>query len=209
MMGAYEVTQGQWKAVMGDNPSVPEQGDDLPVSNVSRGDAVAFAEQLSRREGKKYRLPTEAEWEYACRAGARTAFQWADDPGAGKGWCNGADITFKESNPVRPPPTFNWVDGYVNTSPVGVFKPNAWGLYDMHGNVVEWCSDWYDEYPPGDAVDPRGPTGPPAGRNPPLGVLRGGVFNAPPRNCRAAYRRTDTPALRSSSLGFRACLEVE
>src|SRR5580693_9325410 len=108
------------------------------------------ANGLSQKEGKSYRLPTEAQWEYACRAGTQTAYPWGDNPDDGAGWANCADLTLKDKFPdtfpgdyastgVRKVVAFNWKDGFVFTSPVGSFKPNAWGLYDMIGNVWQWC----------------------------------------------------------------------
>jgi formylglycine-generating enzyme required for sulfatase activity len=113
-----------------------------PVTCVSWDDATAFCQWLSREDGRTYRLPTEAEWEYACRAGTDTLFFWGDDPDAGEGYLNAADET---GTPDGRSWThkFNFKDGYAATSPVGRFKPNAFGLHDMLGNVWEWCSDWY------------------------------------------------------------------
>ena len=142
-LGVYQVTQSQYAAVMGNNPSYfrgedlpAESRGDLPVESVSWFDAVAFCKKLSAKEGKTYRLPTEAEWEYACRAGSTAPF-------AGDGDIN--DIGW-----------YQWNSGEM-THPVGLLQPNDWGFYDMQGNVWEWCSDWYAPYPPGDATDPTGP----------------------------------------------------
>ena len=133
LMATTAVTQAQWSAVMGSNPS-KFHGDNRPVETVSWNDAVAFCEKLSAKEGKHFRLPTEAEWEYACRAGTQTAF----------GGTNNLD-------------EMGWHKDNSNdqTHPVAQKKPNAWGLYDMQGNVHQWCSDGYGPYG-GDAVDPKG-----------------------------------------------------
>jgi formylglycine-generating enzyme required for sulfatase activity len=121
-----------------------EQTDLHPVVNVSWNDAVAFAKWLGRKEGKTYRLPTEAEWEYACRAGTMTRYFPGDDAEALAEVGNVADATTREKHP-----DWTWTiaarDGFVYTAPVGRYHPNAWGLHDMHGNVWEWCWDWYEK----------------------------------------------------------------
>ena len=135
-----------------------EQTDLHPVVNVSWNDAVAFAEWLGKKEGKTYRLPTEAEWEYACRAGTTTRFFCGDDAEGLAEVGNVADGTAKAKHP-----DWTWAiaaqDGFVYTSPVGHYPPNAWGLHDMHGNVREWCWDWYggDFYKSSRVDDPAGP----------------------------------------------------
>ncbi len=178
-IGTTEVTQAQWKAVMGARRGRFE-GDDLPVEDVSWNDAVAFCQKLSKAEGKTYRLPTEAEWEYACRAGAAGRFA-ADDLDA-----------------------LAWYDDNSEgrTHPVAAKKPNAWGLYDMHGNVAEWCADYYAPYPPGDAADPAGP---PEGK---ARVVRGGSFASFDRGCRSASRSSARPAYQMKVIGLRVVLEL-
>ena len=178
-----EVTQGQWKAVMGSNPS-HFKGDGLPVEQVSWNDAQEFIRKLNQREGgKKYRLPTEAEWEYACRAGTTTRFYFGDSEGkfGEYAWCD---------------------DNSGNrTHSVAKKKPNAWGLYDMHGNVWEWCQDWYGDYPSGSVTDPNGPSiG--AGR-----VSRGGSWRDRPGSAVSAYHRWRDPDSRDNFLGFRLLRE--
>src|SRR6185295_12837821 len=121
-IGKYEVTQEQWQAVMGDNPS-NFKGANLPVEKVSWNDAQDFLLKLNARDGYTYRLPTEAEWEYACRAGSMGDFAGELD-----------DVAWYDKNSGS------------KTHPVGQKRPNVWGLYDMHGNVSEWCSDWYLEF---------------------------------------------------------------
>lgn len=178
-MGATEVTQGQWKAIMGSNPSY-FKGDNLPVEQVSWNDCQDFIRKLNSKEGgNKYRLPTEAEWEYACRTGSKTRFCFGDsDSRLG-------DYAWYSNNSSS------------STHSVAQNKPNAWGLYDMHGNVWEWCQDWYGDYPFGHVTDPEGPS---SGSD---RVSRGGSWNSFAWFCRSAFRRSLTPGNRSSLLGFR------
>jgi len=202
-----EVTQGQWAKVMGTNPrGFGNGGDELPVEMVSWLDAVGFCNALSEKEGLRpayrvigesvtwdreadgYRLPTEAEWEYACRAGTQTAFYTGE-------------ITYKK---CRADPAldragwFCWNSPW-NTHPVGRKEANAWGLHDMHGNVWEWCWDRYDAYPSGVATDPVGPS---SGS---YRVYRGGSWSYHARSCRSANRSRNSPGIRGSNLGFRLC----
>jgi formylglycine-generating enzyme required for sulfatase activity len=185
-MGVYEVTNIKWKQVMGNVPSKWKQ-DDRPVEQVSWDDAVEFCRKLSampeeRKAGRVYRLPTEAEWEYACRAGTKTAYSFGDDESLL------GDFAWFRDNSNR------------SVNLVGQKKPNPWGLYDMHGNVWEWCSDWYGDYPADGATDPRGP---PSGS---FRVRRGGSCSNAARDCRSAYRSRDYPSLRFNYLGFRLAL---
>ncbi|MDM8550268.1 SUMF1/EgtB/PvdO family nonheme iron enzyme, partial [Desulfobacterales bacterium HSG2] len=177
-MGKYPVTQEQYEAVTGENPSC-FRGANRPVSEVSWNDAVAFCEKLSRRTGKTYRMPTEAEWEYACRAGTTTPFHF------------GETITPKLAN-------YNYNCG--KTTDVGTFPPNAFGLCDMHGNIWEWCRDWFDDYPSGHVIDPEGPS---SGSN---RVKRGGSWSGSAGSCRSAGRGRDSPGRRSNALGLRLVL---
>ena len=146
LLGVHEVTQGQWQAVMGTTPwkgkEFVKEGDDYPATYVSWHDAVEFCRKLSEKEGLEYRLPTEAEWEYACRAGTTTAYSFGDDASE-----LGEYAWYREN-------ARNVGQKYAHT--VGQKKPNPWGLYDMHGNVWEWCSDWYGDYPSGSVTDPQG-----------------------------------------------------
>ena len=158
-LGKYEVTQAQYEAVMGTNPSSEEFiGADMPVNEVEWDDAKEFCQKLTEMvkaagklpEGYEYALPTEAQWEYACRAGTTTAFN------------NGTNISSEEQLWWgQPCPNLDEVGWYCGDSdytlhPVGQKKPNAWGLYDMHGNVFEWCSDWFGDYPTSAVTDPVG-----------------------------------------------------
>jgi formylglycine-generating enzyme required for sulfatase activity len=194
-LGVTEVTQGQYEKVMGTNPSyfqkrVIRKSDSsmYPVEQVSWEDAVEFCKRLSdlpeeKAASRVYRLPTEAEWEYACRAGSKTAYSF------GEGSKSLGD--------------YAWFDGNSNTQthPVGEKKANAWGLYDMHGNVWEWCSDWYGEYPKGAVSDPVGP------REGSYRVDRGGGWSYGAAYCRSADRDRFLPSGRGNYYnGFRVAL---
>jgi formylglycine-generating enzyme required for sulfatase activity len=180
------------------NPGFP-QTDEHPVVNVSWNDAVAFCEWLSRKEGKTYRLPTEGQWEYACRAGTMMRYYSGDDSETLAQVGNVADATAKAKFPSWK--TIEAKDGYVFTAPVGQFRPNAFGLYDMHGNAWQWCQDWYrgDYYAVSPTDDPKGPD---SGSN---RVLRGGGWFSIARLCRAAGRIHYEPGHRDDNLGFRVC----
>ena len=177
------------------------QTDSHPVINVSWNDAVEFIKWLSKKEGKQYRLPTEAEWEYCCRAGSGTHFSSGDSLASLKGFGNMLDtlpILGKYSNDTDQ--GFSFDDGFFHTSPVGHFKANKFGMYDMHGNVSEWCSDWYgkDYYAVSPLTDPGGPT---TGSN---RVNRGGGWFT--SVCRSARRSKVVPSYRDDRLGFRPAL---
>ncbi len=175
-MGRYEVTQAQWESVMGVNPSF-DTGDSLPVEEVSWKNCVDFCRRLNTQsdDGWEYRLPTEAEWEYACRAGV------TGDDALG-------DID-----------EMGWYVGNSEGSchPVGLKRPNAWGLYDMRGNLWEWCSDWFGEYSSQATTDPTGPS---SGS---CHVARGGSYQEPAVLCRAAIRGFQPYGYRHHGLGFR------
>ncbi|MFZ2089004.1 MAG: SUMF1/EgtB/PvdO family nonheme iron enzyme [Desulfobaccales bacterium] len=175
------VTQGQWRQVMGHNPALfQEGGDDCPVENVSWEDIQEFIKKLNDLEKTTpYRLPTEAEWEYACRAGGTGSYCFGD------GEAELRRHAWYAHNSER------------STHPVGRLKPNAWGLYDMHGNVYEWCRDWYGDYTPEPATDPQGPQ---AGD---YRVLRGGSWDSEAGDLRSAYRHRLTPSYRYGHEGFR------
>lgn len=179
-----------------------EQTDDHPVVDVTWNDAKAFCLWLSKKEKRTYRLPTEAEWEYACRAGTKTAYAHGDNPEGLATMGNGADATARAKYP-------GWTigikakDGHVFTAPVGQFKKNGFGLHDMHGNVWEWCEDWYD--PKGYAADKQSdPTGPITGT---AKVQRGGGWSSDAKRLRSAARvGRDPSAYRGCYLGFRVVL---
>ena len=177
-----------------------EQTDDHPVVCVTYADATAFCDWLAQRLGgrRSARLPTEAEWEYACRASARTPYPWGRTTSEGQGWCNGADLSVREILPDRT--TFDWTDGYVFTAPAGSFKANAWGLKDLSGNVWEWCRDWYaPQYHAHLAnVDPHGPA---EGED---RVVRGG--SALDGSLRCAARSSRQPAEANCQTGFRVAV---
>jgi len=187
-MGKYEVTQEQYYVIAKSKPSRFKQ-EGRPVENVSWNQADRFCRKLGEIKGGSYRLPTEAEWEYACRAGSQDRFCFGDDPTYSQieqyAWCS------KNSDSV--------------THPVGEKKPNPFGLYDMHGNVWEWCGDWYaaDYYRRSTAVDPPGPL---IGKS---RVLRGGGWFRSARYCRSANRSGFKPIYIRNHVGFRVVLEVE
>ena len=178
-----------------------------PVVNVSWNDAKAFCEWLSKKEGKKYRLPTEAEWEYACRAGTKTRYATGDDPESVSKAANIADagsinLGQKQFNDYAQF-ALKAKDGYYTPAPVGSFAANAFGLHDMHGNVWEWCQDYYDEnyYSKSPTDDP---TGPADGK---LHVRRGGAFHTYSLYVRSSFRNWNSPSTRYLNLGFRVACE--
>ncbi len=191
-MGTTEVTQGQWKAVMGDNPSFVE-GDDHPVETIPWAEAVEFCRRLSEKEGAKYRLPTEAEWEYACRAGTTTPFH------------TGITISTDEANYDGQKESYGKGKKGIfrdETTAVASFASNAWGLHDMHGNVWEWCADWHGEYPTGAVSDP---TGPAEGTR---RIVRGGCWVTAPAICRSANRGDTEPVSWNFHFGFRVVRDL-
>jgi formylglycine-generating enzyme required for sulfatase activity len=189
------------------------QRDDHPVLQVSWNDAVAFCRWLSRKEGKTYRLPTEAEWEYACRAGTKTRYCNGNDPEKLPEVANIADATLREylSKSKDLDSTSRFAirarDGYVFTSPVGVFKPNAWGIYDMHGNARQWCADHYKGayYAAAPREDPKGPTK----ASDDVRVLRGGSWLSTGADARSAARNCSREAVATDDIGFRVVLEID
>jgi formylglycine-generating enzyme required for sulfatase activity len=192
---------------------------DHPAGYISWNDATAFCAWLSKKEGKHYRLPTEAEWEYACRAGTSTRYHCGNDPEELVHYANTPDAdrallyprgqtdTYDENGNKTgkriPYPFLKGHDGYAWTAPVGKFLPNQFGLYDMHGNSWEWCSDWFDEnyYAVSPAVDPPGP---PTGT---IRVSRGGGFDNGPETLRCARRDGGTPESKDCHDGFRVVCE--
>jgi formylglycine-generating enzyme required for sulfatase activity len=185
-IGRYPVTQGQWERVTGGNPSWFKRSGG-PVGNVLWKSALEFCQALSQRDGREYRLPTEAEWEYACRAGSTGA------------WCFGdheekfGDYAWYNANSYD-------VNNDGETHPVGQKKPNAWGIYDMHGNSSEWCEDWYGDYPKGPTTDPVGPK---------IGasrVSRGGSWLDNAEDCRSAKRDWVEPDKPHDAMGLRVAV---
>jgi len=214
-MQTTEVTQGQWKAVMGTmtmtiargclfpthhqvetskNPSYFNScGDDCPVENVSWNDCQLFIQKLNKKEGtNEYRLPTEAEWEYACREGTTTPFNTGNCLSTHNGNYNGNY------------PYVGCSKGQYRMGPLPVasFSPNAWGLYDMHGNVSEWCAGWYGEYLNKAVTNPEGPV---SGT---YRVLRGGSWGIDENGCRSANRYRPTPGVKSNTYGFRLARDL-
>ncbi len=176
-----------------------EQADDHPVVEVTWNDAVAFCEWLSKKEGQHYRLPTEAEWEYACRAGTTTRYWSGDDPEELVKIANLYDASSAKVFPEWEKFRLKGDDGYAFTAPVGHFKPNPFGLYDMHGNVWQWVSDFHgdDYFAHSPTDDPQGPA---TGR---LHVRRGGGWMSWPMYARSSFRNYNTPQSRYYNLGFR------
>jgi formylglycine-generating enzyme len=194
-IGKYEVTQKEWTEIMGNNPSSFKNGDNYPVESVSWDAIQTFLSKLNTKyPNRNYRLPTEAEWEYAARGGGKEVVF-----GNGKNTLDpkGANFDARAANKTA----YSVAGEYrQKTTPVGSFIPNAIGLYDMSGNVYEWCSDWYgsDYYKNSPAINPQGPT---SGS---LRVLRGGSWNFYPQNCRVANRYyRSRPVDCSFNIGFR------
>jgi formylglycine-generating enzyme required for sulfatase activity len=192
-MAVHLVTQEQWKEIMGTNPSSFKGEKNLPVEMVSWEDCQNFIEKLRGKDKKPYRLPTEAEWEYSCRAGTTTPFYF------------GGTISTEQANYSGTLAYGNGKKGIdrEKTTPVGRFPPNPWGLYDMCGNLHQWCQDWLGEYPENEVVDPQGPK---KGRE---RVCHGGGWYSGPNDCRSAYRGRAEPSDRGSGIGFRLCFSVE
>jgi serine/threonine protein kinase len=189
-----ETTQALYESVMGTNPS-RFQGPTLPVERVTYENAMEFCRRLSKREGRVYRLPTEAEWEYACRAGSNAAFEFGDDSNLMLRRGNVADISNTEDLAMtyRSP----WNDSYPSTAPVGTFVSNAWRLCDMHGNVWEWCLAPY-------VANPSDP----ATAVPDYACARGGSWWDDPLTCRSSNRNPIRVTVKTSTLGFRIVAEV-
>jgi formylglycine-generating enzyme required for sulfatase activity len=198
-IGKYEVTQEEYLSVTGTNPSQFPGDLSRPVSSVSWPDATNYCAKLTERElaagripvGSRYRLPTEAEWECAARAGTTTRFSYGDDPDY---------ISL---------PNYAWqsLDDGLTVHLVGQKLPNPWGLYDMAGNVFEWCQDWLGPLPGGAVTDPQGPPSNPIGNK----IMRGGAFDFGGAACRSASRNVfgNHPALTDWNLGFRVVLVTE
>jgi formylglycine-generating enzyme required for sulfatase activity len=191
-LGATLVSSAEYEAVTGGAKSRRERGNDLPAE-VTWPDAVRFCKALSKNTGRAFRLPTEAEWEYACRAGTTTPFN------------TGATISTDQANfdgkfvyPGSQPGIYR-----RGPTPVRKFTPNAWGLFDMHGNAYQWCSDWSGPYPDGTVTDPQGAK---TGSN---RVIRGGKYGSGPRYIRSAARYRYSPSNSSVVFGFRVVMEAD
>jgi formylglycine-generating enzyme required for sulfatase activity len=195
-----EVTLGQWWEVMGKKLFGRRKGrTDAPVVSVSWFDCRDFIDKLNERGEGTYRLPTEAEWEYACRAGTTTSYFWGEEPA-----CTRAMYS---NNPLKSEACITYVEDLGlepgKAAPVKTYDPNPWGLYDTHGNVWEWVSDWYAPYPEEHVTDPTGPSE--GDRR----VRRSGSWYKYPWYCRSANRNMGHPAIKLETLGFRVVREVE
>jgi formylglycine-generating enzyme required for sulfatase activity len=194
-MGQTEVTQSQYRAIMNNEPwlgkSFIQQSNNNPAAYISWDEAKEFCKSLTQKEGRTYKLPTEAQWEYACRAGTTTRYSFGD-----------SESSLGE---------YAWFYGNAGNADerfahlVAQKKMNAFNLYDMHGNVWEWCRDWYKSnyYEDSPNIDPEGPS---TGSS---RVLRGGCWNNGPGSCRSSIRRGNTPNYRSGYIGFRVVMEIE
>ena len=221
-MGKYPLTQAQWQQVMGNNPSHFKGDKLLPVENVSWDDTQAFCLKLKEITQAPFGIPTESQWEYACRAGTDTPFHFGSQLNGSQANCDG---TVPYGTEAKGP-------YFEKTTQVGKYQANPWGLYDMHGNVMEWCSDWYGAYPAASVTDPNSlaaglypilmewcsdwdgaypaasvtdPSGPAAGS---YRVHRGGCWIDDAVGCRSAIRRGDGPSDRARLLGFRVALST-
>lgn len=187
-LAKHPVSQAQWQAVMGRNPSQKGSGPSHPVDSVSWHQAQAFCEKV------ELQLPTEAQWEYACRAGSKAPFGVSDGQAI-----NAQHANFAGSHPYGTgSQAFPWIYR-TRTLPAGSFPPNAWGLHDMHGQLWEWCADWYASLTSSPSVNPVGP------KNGSYRVLRGGSWFYRGRYARSACRNYDSPVLEGDFIGFRPC----
>ncbi len=193
-IGKYPVTQAQWKAVMGDEHTFFAQPHPkVPADSLNWNDCQDFLSKLSRMTGKTWRLPTEAEWEYACRAGTKTALN------------SGKNITDEYKCPNLEELAWYGRNAVKTPHPVGEKKPNAWGLHDMHGNIYEWCSDTYAPYPSGPVTDPDGSS---VSDTQTL-VLRGGCWLVSARSCRCANRGYGHPEDNHEMYGMRVVCDLD
>jgi len=203
--GVTEVTQAQWIKIMKTRPwsgkEYVREGDSYPAVFVSWNDAAEFCRRLSEEEGRRYRLPTEGEWEYACRAGTKTGFSFGDDKGDDED-----DDKNDDPNRLRNYAWFEknaWEEGEKYAHIVAEKKPNPWGLYDIHGNVWEWCSDWHGDYPTSPMTDPKGPS---RGK---YRILRGGSWRSTRGFCRSADRFWNKPEFWGPYYGFRIVMDLK
>ena len=194
MMGRIHITQGQWKAIMGKLPPCRFKGDNLPVERVSWDEVQKFCQRLSKKTGRNYQLPSETQWEYACRAGTNTPFSFGETITIDVANFNG-EHTFRDEP-----------RGYYRhvTTEGGTFPPNAFGLYDMHGNLWEWCADnWLDDY----SSSPRDNDSYQK-KDSHYRVARGGSWHEPPELCRSAARIRCLQSDADEFMGFRVVCEV-
>jgi uncharacterized protein (TIGR02996 family) len=196
-LGVHPITQAQWAAVMGTDPS-RFKGPNRPVEQVSWNECHEFCVKLTaHRNGRgAVELPTEAQWEWACRAGTTTQFHFGDVPGTDRLNYNGW-YTWNGSKKGK---------NRKQTTDVGAFPPNAWGLFDLHGNVCEWCADAYEPSTSDERADPVGKS---EGSGDIYRMLRGGSWDIIPQYCRATYRSGDAPANRYHGFGFRVCFRLD
>lgn len=186
-----EITQAQWECIMNKNPSTFKNSGALPVDSVSWNDCKEFCYRLNKISDCGARLPTEAEWEYACRAGTKTAFFWGNSLNGRRANCNGDfPCATRERGPYLRHPTF-----------AGHYAANPWGFFDMHGNMYEWCEDKCGDYPSGDLVDPVGSS---HGK---CRIMRGGCWYFGARFCRSANRIKNSPSYADAFTGFRLCCD--
>lgn len=191
-MGIYTVTNEQYEVVMDLRPGDAQLARN-PVDGISWNDAMEFCKKLSKKTGHPVHLPTEAQWEYACRAGTQTPFNFGQSISTDQANYNGEFVFAKgKKGPYR-----------GKSIAVGTFKPNAWGLYDMHGNVMQWCRDWFGKYSATARMDPRGPD------DGYFRVARGGSYGLHPANCRSASRQGVTPGSDFGGIGFRVIVLAE
>jgi len=199
-MQATEVTVKQWHSIMGRRMMVSQKGaDNMPVVRVSWFDCMKFIKRLNRLGQGKYRLPTEAEWEYAARAGTSTAYSWGDTIDCEKAMYGNNSLKY------------DLCQLYIRSiglqidhpAPVKTYIPNPWGLYDVHGNVWEWCMDWYGDYKKNPAIDPNGP------ESGTMRIRRGGSWFKYGQSCRSSNRSFGHPATRYRTTGFRLVREIQ
>ena len=221
MIGKFEVTQKLWKAVMGNNPSY-FNGDDLPVEQVSWNDVQEFIRKMNLMTGQNFRLPTEAEWEYAARGDSNTSLYNGEDimingqnnspnldklawytGNCGRNYTSSAGCDVLNGYDISGWGEKQYSDSKGGTHPVGLKQPNAYGLYDMLGNVWEWCQDWYGDYSRRRQTNPKGPS---SGSH---RVLRGGSWGYGARTCRVSFRYSGDPVDSSDGIGFRLVSDVE
>lgn len=207
-LGRYEVTNAQFRLFRPDHDSHDYKGislneDRQPVVEVSWDDAEAYARWLAVQCGRECRLPREAEWEYACRAGSETVRFWGNGINEACVYANIADLSAREVWPTWS--VHGCRDGFAVTAPVGSFAPNRWGLYDMLGNVWEWCSDWFGKgyYEVGPQSNPQGP------QHGAYRILRGACWDSAPRYVRSASRNMRSPGSCGYNLGFRLAITAD